>query len=192
MAKKPDLAASLAEVSGSTRRKPEPVAPSNEPQTGQEPSEKDTAPITVRFPIQVRTQLKIMAAEQKTTVNNHRARILALVSVALLVIAVALIVGRALPVGGPRTVERIDSLAVLPLQNFSVDPEQEYFADGMTEALITELAHIRALRVISRTSIVRYKGTKKSTPEIASELGVQAIAEGAVARAGERMPNSTQ
>jgi len=70
MPKKPDLAASLAEVSGSTRRKPEPVAPSNEPQTDQEPSEKDTAPITVRFPIQVRTQLKIMAAEQKTTVNN--------------------------------------------------------------------------------------------------------------------------
>jgi predicted HicB family RNase H-like nuclease len=64
MAKKPDLAASLAEVSGSTRRKPEPVAPS------QEPSEKDTVPITVRFPIQVRNQLKIMAIEQKTTVNN--------------------------------------------------------------------------------------------------------------------------
>jgi hypothetical protein len=70
MAKKPDLAASLAEVSGSTRRKPEPVAPSYELQTGQEPSEKDTVPITVRFPIQVRNQLKIMAIEQKTTVNN--------------------------------------------------------------------------------------------------------------------------
>jgi Antitoxin-like ribbon-helix-helix len=70
MAKKPDLAASLAEVSGSTRRKPESGAPSNEQQIGQESSEKDTVPITVRFPIQVRNQLKIMAIEQKTTVNN--------------------------------------------------------------------------------------------------------------------------
>ena len=70
MAKKPDLAASLAEVSGSTRRKLEPVAPPNEPQIGQEPSEQDTVPITVRFPIQVRNQLKIMAIEQKTTMSH--------------------------------------------------------------------------------------------------------------------------
>ena len=70
MAKKPDLAASLAEVSGSTRRKLEPVAPSHEPPTGQEPIEKDTVPITVRFPIQVRNQLKIMAIEQKTTMSH--------------------------------------------------------------------------------------------------------------------------
>ena len=81
----------------------------------------------------------------------------------------------------------MDSRAVLPLQNFSGDPEQEYFADGMTEALITELAHIHALRVVSRTSVARYKGSRKTVPEIARELGVQAILEGAVERVGERV-----
>ena len=60
----------------------------------------------------------------------------------------------------------IKSLAVLPLENLSHDPEQEYFADGMTEALTTELAQIRALKVISHTSVVQYKGTKKSLPQI--------------------------
>jgi DNA-binding winged helix-turn-helix (wHTH) protein len=77
--------------------------------------------------------------------------------------------------GGP---ERIESLAVLPLENLSHDPEQDYFADGLTEALITSLAKINALRVVSRTSVMRYKGVHdKSLREIASELGVDGIAE---------------
>src|SRR5215470_6174831 len=93
--------------------------------------------------------------------------------------------------GGLRTWLRLDetpsirSLAVLPLQNLSGDPNQEYFADGMTDELITELSGIRALRVISRTSIMRYKKTNKSLPEIARELGVDAIVEGSVLRAGD-------
>ncbi|MDZ7341162.1 MAG: serine/threonine-protein kinase, partial [candidate division KSB1 bacterium] len=70
--------------------------------------------------------------------------------------------------------DAIDSIAVLPFQNLSADPEQEYFSDGMTEALITELSTIKALRVISRTSIMRYKKTDKSLPEIARELKVKA------------------
>ena len=81
----------------------------------------------------------------------------------------------------------IRSLAVLPLQNLSGDPSQEYFADAMTEALITDLAQISALRVISRTSTMRYKGTDKPLPEIARELGVQAIIEGSVLRAGDQV-----
>src|SRR4029077_8884306 len=69
---------------------------------------------------------------------------------------------------------RVQSIAVLPLENLSGDPSQEYFADGMTDALITKLAGIRKLRVISRTSTVLYKGTRKTLPEIARELNVDA------------------
>jgi TolB-like protein/DNA-binding winged helix-turn-helix (wHTH) protein len=81
----------------------------------------------------------------------------------------------------------IRSLAVLPLKNLSGDPEQEFFADGMTEALITELGKISGPRVISRQSVMEYKGSKKSLPEIARELNVDAVLEGAVARSGDRM-----
>jgi serine/threonine protein kinase/tetratricopeptide (TPR) repeat protein len=79
---------------------------------------------------------------------------------------------------------RIDSLAVLPLANLSKDPEQEYFADGMTEAVITELSRIRALKVISRTSVMPYKNATKSLPEIARALGVKGVVEGSVLRDG--------
>jgi TolB-like protein/Tfp pilus assembly protein PilF len=78
----------------------------------------------------------------------------------------------------------IKSVAVLPLENLSGDPAQEYFADGMTESLINNLARIRALKVISRTSVMRYKGSQKSLPEIARELNVDAIIEGSVQRSG--------
>ena len=77
----------------------------------------------------------------------------------------------------------ITSIAVLPLQNLSADPEQEYFSDGMTEAIIKELSQIKALRVISRTSAMRYKNTDKTVPQIARELGVDAVVEGSVLRA---------
>jgi TolB-like protein len=82
---------------------------------------------------------------------------------------------------------KIDSLAVLPLHNLSGDPEQEYFSDGMTEELIFEIARIRALRVISRTSVMQYKGTTKSLPAIARELSVDVVVEGSVARSGEKV-----
>jgi len=87
---------------------------------------------------------------------------------------------------------KIQSLAVLPLENLSNDPEQEYFADGMTDQLITNLAQISALKVISRTSAIRYKGTKKSLPEIARELHVDAVVEGAVMWMGGRVRISAQ
>ncbi len=86
----------------------------------------------------------------------------------------------------------IESIAVLPLENLSRDPEQDYFADGMTEALITSLAKIGALRVISRTSTMRYKKTDKTLPQIARELNVDAVVEGTVLRSGERVRISAQ
>jgi TolB-like protein/DNA-binding winged helix-turn-helix (wHTH) protein len=82
---------------------------------------------------------------------------------------------------------KIESIAVLPLENLSGDPQQEYFADGMTDELITDLGKISALRVISRTSVMRYKGAKKRLPEIARELNVDAIVEGTVRRSGNRV-----
>jgi TolB-like protein/Tfp pilus assembly protein PilF len=86
----------------------------------------------------------------------------------------------------------IRSVAVLPLENLSHDPEQEYFADGMTEALTTELAQISSLKVISRTSVMQYKGTKKPLPQIARELGVDAVIEGAVQRSGDKVGITVQ
>ncbi len=87
---------------------------------------------------------------------------------------------------GDRVLEasgEIRSIAVLPLDNMSNDPQQEYFSDGMTEALISKLAQIRSLKVISRTSVMQYKGVRKPLPEIAKELNVDAILEGSVMHA---------
>jgi TolB-like protein/Tfp pilus assembly protein PilF len=87
---------------------------------------------------------------------------------------------------------QIRSLLVLPLENLSRDPEQEYFADGLTEALITYLAKVSALRVISRTTAMVYKGVRKPLPEIARELNVEGIVEGTVARSEGRVRISAQ
>jgi serine/threonine-protein kinase len=85
-----------------------------------------------------------------------------------------------------------ESLAVLPLENLMGDSAQDYFVDGMTEALITGLAQIEALKVISRTSVLRYRGTEKSIPTIARELGVDAVVEGSVLRVGDRVRITAQ
>jgi TolB-like protein/DNA-binding winged helix-turn-helix (wHTH) protein len=86
----------------------------------------------------------------------------------------------------------INSIAVLPLDNLSADPAQDYFADGMTDELITELAQLGKLRVISRTSVLRYKNTRLTLPEIAHELNVDAVVEGSVLRSGDRVRISAQ
>jgi len=86
----------------------------------------------------------------------------------------------------------VHSLAVLPLENLSGDPQQEYFADGMTEELITTLAKIGSLRVISRTSVMQYKGVRKPLPEIAQTLHVDAVIEGSVLRSGDRVRVTAQ
>ena len=86
----------------------------------------------------------------------------------------------------------IESIAILPLENLSRDPEQEYFADGLTDSLITDLGQVSTLRVISRTSVMQYKRTKKSLPQIARELNVDAAVEGTVQRSGNRIRITAQ
>jgi eukaryotic-like serine/threonine-protein kinase len=113
------------------------------------------------------------------------------------VIAVVALIGVALILGGRvffgrSPAQAISSIAVLPLENLSRDPEQDYFADGMTEELITDLSKVSALRVISRTSIMQYKGVHKSLPQIARELNVDAVVEGSVLRSGNRVRITAQ
>lgn len=131
--------------------------------------------------------------------RNRRARVRSLLALAGMSTAGVLLLLVALNVAGLRdrllrkTAERrIQSLAVLPLENLSGDPSQEYFADGMTEALITDLGKIGAVRVISRTSAMQYKGTHKTLAQIARELNVDAVLEGAVVRSGNRVRITTQ
>jgi TolB-like protein/Flp pilus assembly protein TadD len=93
---------------------------------------------------------------------------------------------------GPAATAGIASLAVLPLENLSRDPAQEYFSDGMTDELITNLARIGSLRVISRTSVMSYKGTRKPLSAIARELGVDGVVEGSVMRSGDQVRITAQ
>ena len=86
----------------------------------------------------------------------------------------------------------IHSIAVLPLENLARDPNEDYFADGMTDALTTQLAQISALRVISRTSTMQYKDSKKSLPQIAKDLHVDAVVEGSVMQSGDRVRITAQ
>ncbi|HLY91976.1 MAG TPA: winged helix-turn-helix domain-containing protein, partial [Candidatus Angelobacter sp.] len=88
---------------------------------------------------------------------------------------------------GDESTQPIRSIAVLPLQNLSGDPQQEYLSDGLTDAITTDLAQIPELRVISRTTSMHYKQSQKTTPEIARELGVDALVEGSVMRSGTQL-----
>ena len=137
-------------------------------------------------------------AEEKPDAAEKPARQLGigarLVTVGLMGLTVAATLLLALNVRGMRdqlftrhTNPAVRALAVLPLTNLSGDPEQDYFAEGMTEALITELGKISAPRVISRQSVVQYKGSKKGLSEIARELNVDAVLEGTVERAGDQV-----
>jgi TolB-like protein/DNA-binding winged helix-turn-helix (wHTH) protein/Tfp pilus assembly protein PilF len=91
-----------------------------------------------------------------------------------------------------RNKSQVRALAVLPLQNLSGDPTQEYFADGITDELITELAELGSFRVISRTSVMQYKGAPKPLRQIAQELGVNAVLEGSVQRSGQHVRVTAQ
>ena len=125
------------------------------------------------------------AIERKTV---RRAAIVAVGALALIAVLVgAEVTGWRARLFAPVADPRIESLAVLPLANLSHDPEQDYFADGMTETLIADLAQVSALRVISRTSAMHYKGSDKTLPEIARDLNVDAVIEGSVQRSGNRV-----
>ncbi|HTF25167.1 MAG TPA: tetratricopeptide repeat protein [Candidatus Limnocylindria bacterium] len=133
--------------------------------------------------------------EAKTVTSTTRWRI-ALVAAVLAATAVVLLVWldpgewRARLFGGPARPVR--TIAVLPLLNLSGDPAQDYLADGMTEALTTDLARMESLQVISRTSAIQYKATKKSLPVIARELNADAVVEGSVQRSGNRVRVTAQ
>lgn len=128
--------------------------------------------------------------QRKGTFLSRRLRTSMLAAAVVLLCISAVFLGNRLigKIAGPP----VQSVAVLPLQNLSGDPSQEYFVDGMTEELITELSHLNGLKVISRTSVMRYKKTDKSLPEIARELNVDAVVEGSVLRAGDRVRITVQ
>jgi TolB-like protein/DNA-binding winged helix-turn-helix (wHTH) protein len=126
--------------------------------------------------------------------NTRRGWITGLVGGLAVVALVVLVVGigwkrRLFGEPGPASIR---SVAVLPMQNLSDDPSQEYFVDGMTDELITDLAQLHDLKVVSKTSIMRYKGTRLPLPEIGRELGVDAVVEGSVLRSGDRVRITAQ
>lgn len=149
--------------------------------------------------LEVDLRRALSAGAQTTTVPGLRQRKsnpkivvggLAIVTLATLGV---LSLGRLLKNPSPPVSDQaITSLAVLPLANISGDPAQEYFADGMTEELTTEMAQIGALRVTSRTSVMMYKNARKPAPEIARELHVDALLEGSVLRSGDRVRITAQ
>ena len=126
-------------------------------------------------------------ARNKTAVVSAVAGVMATVAA----VAIAPLISRDQALSGP-SMPRIRSVAVLPLDNISADPEQEYLSAGMTEALISDLATIRSLRVISPTSVMGYEHTQKSLPDIARELNVDAIIEGSVLQSGGRIRITAQ
>ena len=128
------------------------------------------------------TETPAAAPESRPVTRTRALRYALLVIVPLVLAAVVYaLLNREKPVAA------VSSIMVLPLENLSGDPSQEYFADGLTDALIGDLAKIGSLHVISRTSSMHYKGTKKSLPAIAAEMKVDAIVEGTVQRSGDRV-----
>ena len=137
------------------------------------------------------TAVKGVFRRKQTQESRPWAFLAGLLGVALVVIAGWVFVGKHRKTGASVN-EPVHSLAVLPLENMSGDPSEEFYAEGMTEELTTQLAQISALRVISRTSVMQYKTSKKSLPEIAKELHVDAIVEGSVMRSGDRIRITAQ
>ncbi len=140
----------------------------------------------------IRRSLERDASPVPRPSGPRRSRLLlATAAVAMLIVAVVAIgmVLRTRRAPGPGAIR---SLAVLPLENLSRDPAQDFFADGMTEELITSLANIEGVSVISRTSSMQYRGTKKTIPQIARELKVDAVVEGSAMRVGDDVRISAQ
>jgi TolB-like protein/DNA-binding winged helix-turn-helix (wHTH) protein/Tfp pilus assembly protein PilF len=164
----------VAEESPATAlRPPEPASLEHGATARDEP----TVPASMTVPIEVADERNGWRPFERRVVYTAGLAIVALSGLALWS------VGMTRP-ASPGSESRIESIAVLPLENLSREPDQEYFADGMTDELTAELARNPALRVISRTSAVRYKATTKSLREIGRELNVDAVVEGSVLRAG--------
>lgn len=145
----------------------------------------------------VRASGKESARQPANSSSGHSLSKILLLSLGTVVVLAALVVIKSswwqrLTGLGRGSETQIQSIAVLPMENLSGDPAQEYFADGMTDELTTDLAKIGNLRVISRGSATQYKGTHKRLAEIAKELNVDAVVEGAVSRSGERVRITAQ
>lgn len=139
------------------------------------------------------TEAKLDDGVRQPARRSHwRPRILIFSLVGLLVIAAISYVGWKRWYDASHAQTGIRSIAILPLENLSGVPAQEYFADGMTEELINDLGQVSTLRVISLTSAMSYKGTKKKLPEIARELAVDAVVEGGILREGDQVRISAQ
>lgn len=169
-------------------------------------SERRASPERI-VPASADTQVNVAGAETSTAsthptssaeyivnqIRGHkRAAVTGLAVLLLLIVGTAFIYSWRIRQTATPSQSEIKSLAVLPLENLSGDPSQEYFADGMTEALISNLSQIKALKVISRTSVMRYKGSRESLPVIARALGVDAVIEGSVQRSGARVRVTAQ
>ena len=148
------------------------AAPPDTPSSGADPLEQDRRDLPE-------------AVEQLTTAHVPRWQRTLTIAGALMAFASLIMVGRMLQSRGSSPTIR--SVAVLPLENLSGDASQEYFADGMTDQLIATLGQISALRVISRTSVMGYKGAQKPLPQIARELNVDGVIEGSITRSGGRV-----
>ena len=141
-------------------------------------------------PVEVPVAVPVALPPQRRGFHRHRLLLqVALVAIPVVALGVTLFSSK---VVNRADHERIDSLLVLPLKNLSGDPEQDYFADGMTDALNARLAGVSALRVISQTSSLVYRGTHKPLSQIARELHVNGIVEGSVLRSGDRVRINVQ
>ena len=132
----------------------------------------------------------VLASKPPTVQHFPPLRAWKILAFVLIPVAASLAIWRLHPWNHPSSVIR--SLAVLPLESLSTDASQDYFADGMTDQLISDLGQIRALRVISRTSVMTYKHVQKPLPQIARELQVDAVVEGTVLRSGDRVRITAQ
>lgn len=153
------------------------------------------APVHVRAPAEEeQTPREIFEREpaRGATAGARQWKWIAAVTLILAMAAGLLVYRRMASERASAVPSQISSIAVLPLVNLSGDPSKDYFADGMTEELITELSKIRALKVISRTSVMRYKGSRKTLPEIARDLNVDAIVEGSVLQSGTKIRVSAE
>ncbi len=158
-----------------------------------------SANVRVAVPVSAPRDVRSSPGGATEAVPASKARLLPAVAISGIAFLCVLALLFALDVGKLRTrllrsavPVRIQSIAVLPLENLSHEPEQEYFADGMTEELIKSLGKIGALHVTSRTSVMRYKKTDKSLPQVARELNVDGIVEGTVQRSGDRVRITAQ
>ena len=142
------------------------------------------------LPASIETKPAPVMTQPTAPISRVRRRIA--IAAGLVVLAIAAWAGVRGLRGWLHPSRHIQSIAILPLENLSNDPAQEYFADGMTDALTTDVSQINALRVISRTSAMRYKKSSKSLPEIARDLNVEDVVEGSVMRSGNRVRITAQ